>query len=78
MNHVGWIGSELADHTGRTVVITGASAGLGSALGARFAQLGADVVLAVRNVYFLPCGCRKPGRDAMTRRNTLRQAAVGI
>jgi len=48
--HVGWNDSELADHTGRTVVITGASAGLGQALATKFAQLGADVVLAVRNV----------------------------
>ena len=50
MNHVGWNGSELADHTGRTVGITGASAGLGAALTSRFAGLGADVVLAVRNL----------------------------
>lgn len=38
------------DQRGRTVVITGASAGLGAAMTSRFGRLGADVVLAVRNV----------------------------
>jgi NAD(P)-dependent dehydrogenase (short-subunit alcohol dehydrogenase family) len=41
---------ELPDQTGRTIVVTGASSGLGAITARAFAAAGADVVLAVRDV----------------------------
>ncbi len=45
----GWDVADLPDQRGRTVVVTGASSGLGQVTAAAFAQAGAHVVLAVRD-----------------------------
>jgi NAD(P)-dependent dehydrogenase (short-subunit alcohol dehydrogenase family) len=45
-----WKLSDLSDQTGRTVIVTGASSGLGLNVARALAGAGASVVLAVRNV----------------------------
>jgi NAD(P)-dependent dehydrogenase (short-subunit alcohol dehydrogenase family) len=45
----GWTAAELPSFAGRTVVITGANAGLGEVTARELARVGARVVLAVRN-----------------------------
>ena len=45
-----WTAADLPDQSGRTVVVTGASAGLGKIIAAELARAGASVVLAVRDV----------------------------
>lgn len=45
-----WTAADLPDMTGRTVVVTGASSGLGAVTARELARVGARVVLAVRDV----------------------------
>ena len=45
----GWTAADLPSFAGRTVVITGANAGLGEVTARELARVGARVVLAVRN-----------------------------
>ena len=47
---VQWSYDDMPDQTGRTVVITGASSGLGLVLADRLARRGASVIMAVRDV----------------------------
>jgi len=44
-----WTAAQIPDQTGRTVVVTGASSGLGRVTAAELARAGARVVLAVRD-----------------------------
>jgi NAD(P)-dependent dehydrogenase (short-subunit alcohol dehydrogenase family) len=46
----GWTAADLPDLSGRTVVVTGASSGLGAVTARELARAGAHVVLAVRDV----------------------------
>jgi NAD(P)-dependent dehydrogenase (short-subunit alcohol dehydrogenase family) len=50
MTHDTWSHVDLPDMTGRTVVVTGASSGLGAATARALAAAGATTVLAVRDV----------------------------
>jgi NAD(P)-dependent dehydrogenase (short-subunit alcohol dehydrogenase family) len=45
-----WTADDLPDLTGKTVIVTGASSGLGVVTTRELARAGASVVLAVRNV----------------------------
>ena len=45
-----WTTANMPDLAGRTIVVTGASSGIGSDASSEFAKAGARVVLAVRNV----------------------------
>ena len=50
MPNARWTAADLPDMTGRTVVVTGASSGIGAATARALAAAGATVVLAVRDV----------------------------
>src|ERR1700683_5443879 len=45
-----WTAADLPDLTGKTVIVTGASSGIGATATRQFAGAGARVILAVRNV----------------------------
>jgi NAD(P)-dependent dehydrogenase (short-subunit alcohol dehydrogenase family) len=45
-----WTAADLPDQSGRTIVVTGASSGLGKIIAAELARADANVVLAVRDV----------------------------
>ena len=49
MRHTGWTSADLPDLTGRVVVVTGASSGIGAATARELARVGATVVMAVRD-----------------------------
>lgn len=44
-----WTLAKIPDQNGRTVIVTGASSGLGLIVASEFAEAGADVVMAVRD-----------------------------
>jgi hypothetical protein len=46
---VRWTAADLPDQSGRTIIVTGASSGLGIVVARELARVGARVVLAVRN-----------------------------
>ena len=49
MTVTNWTAALLPDLTGRTIIVTGATSGLGKATADALAHAGAHVVLAVRN-----------------------------
>ncbi|MEZ4386120.1 MAG: NAD-dependent epimerase/dehydratase family protein [Candidatus Krumholzibacteriia bacterium] len=50
---------ELLDLTGRTALVTGGAGFLGSAMCRTFAELGANVVIASRDLAKCGCGARR-------------------
>ncbi|MFE9629587.1 oxidoreductase [Streptomyces sp. NPDC006463] len=70
-----WTAADLPDLTGRTIVVTGASSGLGAVTARELGRVGARVVLAVRDTArgdAVAAGC---GRNAEVRRLDLADLA---
>jgi NAD(P)-dependent dehydrogenase (short-subunit alcohol dehydrogenase family) len=76
------MGDEAGSLTGRRALVTGASRGIGAAIARRFAELGADVVLAARSTAAIETLAKELGEGGtravavtadMTDRDSLRQ-----
>jgi NAD(P)-dependent dehydrogenase (short-subunit alcohol dehydrogenase family) len=71
--------AQLLDFRGKTVIVTGASGGLGAGIASRFAQAGADVVVAYRTnergAQAVVKGIESTGRRALALQADLSQSA---
>ncbi|HTX94525.1 MAG TPA: oxidoreductase [Mycobacterium sp.] len=64
----GWTAADLPSFAGRTVIVTGANAGLGEVTARELARVGAHVVLAVRNTVKGEAAARGISGDVQLRR----------
>ncbi len=50
MNNQNWNVEQMPEQSGKTVIITGSNSGIGKEAAKVFAEKGANVIMAVRNV----------------------------